>query len=130
MLRSLMQGFGRGVSWMDSSQDINDGFKLRFGSKSCADIAHKKFGCAEELAEFVNNGGCREVIDAVEKPGGDSRSRFVVNRRNHTVPVYHTLAASPRGTPGKAVPPLAGPSRCPGRSAFDKRPSASRNVIY
>jgi hypothetical protein len=67
MLRSLMQGFGRGVSWMDSSRNINEGFKLRFGSKSCADIAHRKFGSAEELAEFVNNGGCREVIDAVEE---------------------------------------------------------------
>jgi hypothetical protein len=67
MLRSLMQGFGRGVSWMDSSQYINEGFKLRFGSKSCADIAHRKFGSAEELAEFVNSGGCREVIDAVEE---------------------------------------------------------------
>jgi hypothetical protein len=67
MIRSGMQAYYIGDSWMNPARKLFKDFIGMYGTKSCREITQRQFNSPDELSAFLESGKCREIIDNVVK---------------------------------------------------------------
>lgn len=61
-MKAVFQEFGIGAVLMKSTAGLLAKFKREYGSKTCAEITGRKFSSMDDHTEFINGGGCKDLI--------------------------------------------------------------------